>query len=375
MSYTPPIIDVMVTGQGSQTALNNNIILATAGSGSYDTVSSSTGNMLRSLSIQVVPAAGTVTAGAITFEGSNDNTNWTPIFLLDEANITAVPVSSYTLVAATPRYFKGALAWRYVRARISTGVTGTTTGVQAFTRFSSVPFSDQRLTVSQATAASLNVTSTMTSTTLTAVTPGTAATNLGKARDSAIGATDTGVAVLGVRRDAPTAETPVAGDYVVPQVSANGEQWVGMAASATNSPAKARDAVAGASDTAIPAAFVRRDTPTAVTPAAGDYEFGQIDDKGRQYVITKAPTSATTSVAASATNVTLLASNNARAGATIYNDSTAILYVKLGATASTTSFAVALQSQEYYEVPFGYTGIIDGIWASATGNARITELT
>lgn len=67
---------------------------------------------------------------------------------------------------------------------------------------------------------------TMTSTTLTAVTPGTAATNLGKARDSAIGATDTGVAILGVRRDTPTAETPVAGDYVVPQVSAFGEQWV-----------------------------------------------------------------------------------------------------------------------------------------------------
>ena len=67
---------------------------------------------------------------------------------------------------------------------------------------------------------------TMTSTTLTSVVPGTAATSLGKARDSAIGATDTGVAMLGVRRDAPTAETPVAGDYVVPQVSNFGAQYV-----------------------------------------------------------------------------------------------------------------------------------------------------
>lgn len=56
--------------------------------------------------------------------------------------------------------------------------------------------------------------------------PGTAATSLGKARDSAIGATDTGVAMLGVRRDSPTAETPIAGDYIVPQYSANGEAWV-----------------------------------------------------------------------------------------------------------------------------------------------------
>jgi hypothetical protein len=56
--------------------------------------------------------------------------------------------------------------------------------------------------------------------------PGTGATALGKARDSAIGATDTGIAMLGVRRDTPTAETPIAGDYVVPQYSANGEAWV-----------------------------------------------------------------------------------------------------------------------------------------------------
>lgn len=60
----------------------------------------------------------------------------------------------------------------------------------------------------------------------TSVTPGTAAANLGKARDSAIGATDTGIAMLGVRRDTPTAETPAAGDYIVPQYSANGEAWV-----------------------------------------------------------------------------------------------------------------------------------------------------
>ncbi len=81
-----------------------------------------------------------------------------------------------------------------------------------------------------------------------------------------------------------------------------------------------------------------------------------------------------TTVAASASNVTLLAANRNRKGATIYNDSAAICYVKLGATASTTSYSVQLPSGAYYEVPFGYAGIIDGIWATATGNARITEL-
>ncbi len=86
-------------------------------------------------------------------------------------------------------------------------------------------------------------------------------------------------------------------------------------------------------------------------------------------------TSITSSVAGSATNVTLLASNSTRLGATIYNDSSALLYIKLGTTASATDFTIKLFPMSYWEVPFGYTGEIDGIWASATGFARVDELT
>jgi hypothetical protein len=90
----------------------------------------------------------------------------------------------------------------------------------------------------------------------------------------------------------------------------------------------------------------------------------------------KADTSSVTSVASSATTVSLLASNTARKMATFYNDSTAILYLKLGATASTSSYTLQIAAGGYYELPFPcYTGAIDGIWASANGNARITELT
>lgn len=85
--------------------------------------------------------------------------------------------------------------------------------------------------------------------------------------------------------------------------------------------------------------------------------------------------SATTSVASSGSTGTLLAANSRRIGATIYNDSTQILYVKLGATASTSSYTLQMAANSYYEVPFWYVGIIDGIWASANGNARITEVT
>jgi len=86
-------------------------------------------------------------------------------------------------------------------------------------------------------------------------------------------------------------------------------------------------------------------------------------------------TSSVTSVAGSASSVQLLASTAGRRGAYFYNDSTAIAYLKLGTTASTSSFTVALVANSFYELPYPcYTGRIDCIWASATGNMRITEI-
>lgn len=92
---------------------------------------------------------------------------------------------------------------------------------------------------------------------------------------------------------------------------------------------------------------------------------------------TTSATSSVTSVASSASTVSLLASNASRKNAVFYNESTAILYLKLGATASLTSYTVQIPSQGYFEMPVGkmYTGAIDGIWSAANGSARITELT
>lgn len=86
-------------------------------------------------------------------------------------------------------------------------------------------------------------------------------------------------------------------------------------------------------------------------------------------------TSFTYSVAASVSNVTLLPSNSTRLGATIYNDSMNLMYVKLGATASLSDFTIKLFPLSYYEIPYGYTGEIDALWSNSTGFARIGELT
>ena len=83
-----------------------------------------------------------------------------------------------------------------------------------------------------------------------------------------------------------------------------------------------------------------------------------------------------TSVSDTATSTTVLASNPDRKGFSIYNDSTAIMYVKMGATASSSDYSFQIKPQGFYETWGGYTGVIDAIWASdASGAAKVSEYT
>lgn len=91
----------------------------------------------------------------------------------------------------------------------------------------------------------------------------------------------------------------------------------------------------------------------------------------------KAATAAVTRVPSSASNVAnALAANPNRLGATIYNESTAICYVKFGAVAATNDYTVQIAAGGYFELPPApiYTGRIDLIWSAANGAAQITEL-
>lgn len=88
-------------------------------------------------------------------------------------------------------------------------------------------------------------------------------------------------------------------------------------------------------------------------------------------------TAAVTTVNSTNSSTTLLAANANRIGATIHNTDANALYVKFGATASTSSFTVKIASDGYYEFARPvYRGIVDGIWsADGAGLAAITELT
>ena len=71
---------------------------------------------------------------------------------------------------------------------------------------------------------------------------------------------------------------------------------------------------------------------------------------------------------------TIATASTGRLGCTIFNSGPGNLHVLLGtATASTSAFTVRLSSGDYYEVPFNYTGLIGGIFATA-GTAEVTTL-
>jgi hypothetical protein len=89
----------------------------------------------------------------------------------------------------------------------------------------------------------------------------------------------------------------------------------------------------------------------------------------------KGSTATVTQVACSTTSAQLLASNSARKGAAIFNDTAVVALVKFGTTASTTSFTVKLPAGTVYDLsgPEIYYGRIDCVLASSTGNVYVTE--
>ena len=71
---------------------------------------------------------------------------------------------------------------------------------------------------------------------------------------------------------------------------------------------------------------------------------------------------------------TIATASTGRLGCTIFNSGPGNLHVLLGtATASTSVFTARLSAGDYYEVPFNYTGLIGGIFATA-GTAEVTTV-
>lgn len=137
-------------------------------------------------------------------------------------------------------------------------------------------------------------------------------------------------------------------------------------------------AAAMATATAAAPAYVEASTNRLSQNLTGDLRV--IAKQSGAWTISTTPTpSATgtqTSVASNVASQAILAANAARLGATVTNDGSNNLYLRLNAgAASATTYTVKLVAGAYYEVPTDYVGAITGIWDVATGSARVTELT
>lgn len=146
---------------------------------------------------------------------------------------------------------------------------------------------------------------------------------------------------------------------------------------------RAEDAAHVNNDKGIMALAVRKDTAASVAGSDGDYTPLITDVNNNLWIRQgvappqqKVASSVVTSVTSSLSSATIKTANSAREGLIIHNLANTTMYVKFGATASITSFTVAIASLGYYEMPRPvYTGIIDAIWdGTPTGIAAITEL-
>jgi hypothetical protein len=100
-----------------------------------------------------------------------------------------------------------------------------------------------------------------------------------------------------------------------------------------------------------------------------------VDSSGNRIIMSdsSSATAAVTSVADTASSTTLIAASASAKQRIIQNDSTSILYVKFGVTATATDYSVRLV--QYDILVTEYSGRIDGIWsADSTGAAKVTEL-
>lgn len=122
------------------------------------------------------------------------------------------------------------------------------------------------------------------------ITPGTAATSLGKARDAVAGASDVGIMALAQRNTGFAALVGTDGDYSPLGVNTYGGVYCDLnnAQQNENSPVRAEDAAFGDTNGVMVAGAVREDALTSSTSTTGDVINLKADALGR-LVTTFAP--------------------------------------------------------------------------------------
>ncbi len=157
----------------------------------------------------------TIGSGTPVFllEGSNDGSTWQSVSTQGLAS-TAGGVSTFS-VANT--LFGGPIVTRYLRIRVSVAGSGGSNATAVFVARNAPVQTSPVSTVSANQSGAWSVS-------VSAITPGTGATGLGKAEDAAAANGDTGIFELGVRRDTLADRTSADGDYSERSVTRHGAQ-------------------------------------------------------------------------------------------------------------------------------------------------------
>lgn len=135
------------------------------------------------------------------------------------------------------------------------------------------------------------------------------------------------------------------------------------------------DGVAITPGTGNTAAARAAGTPGTFHDTASMVQLVEVGHVASGVAYARPQTGTVTSVSDTASSTTLLSAGATRRGFRVYNDSTYVLYVKYGTTASTTDFTCKVPPGRWL-VEDNYGGRVDGIWAAnGSGAARITELT
>lgn len=84
-------------------------------------------------------------------------------------------------------------------------------------------------------------------------------------------------------------------------------------------------------------------------------------------------TGTATNVSVAASSTTLASSSTSRRGMIVHNDSSQVLYLKYGTSASATSYAYKIEPGVHWHMPMPlYSGTVTGIAGAATGTWRVT---
>lgn len=183
----------------------------------------------------------------------------------------------------------------------------------------------------------------------TSVTPGTGATNLGKAEDAAHSSGDTGVMTLAVRNDTAAALAGTTGDYIPVTTNARGATWIaiedgagGQVTSFSAPTQYTEDAAAAADPVGSVLMAVRRDTlTTSEVSADGDNVAVKATNKGQLHVYADLGTQIGSLGRAAAAS---------SASTAFCTEDAALFPTSVGSKAAASSFAVTASTEDIARV-------------------------